>query len=190
MRIGDATRVGFIWAVCGASRGGTVIRSMIRGKCESLYLSSYAAVLFLFKAWPLDQCSKVWRAQFGKVPASPVGAQREIPTKLANARTPSMLLSSECREAITPYGLIHFAFSGAFSLPFPLEQTLYQVTGEQKVGDALLHSVLVPAVAAHQLPLRYRRLDQQVMQVLERLLIRRQFLCRGCLFWQRREAQL
>ncbi|POR33972.1 hypothetical protein TPAR_05834 [Tolypocladium paradoxum] len=49
---------------------------------------------------------------------------------------------------------------------------------QEKVCNALLDGVLVPAVAAHQLALRDLRLQQQVMQVLQHLLIGLQLLLR------------
>lgn len=47
----------------------------------------------------------------------------------------------------------------------------YQVAGKQEIRNALLDGVLVPTVAACQLPLIHGRLQQEVVQILQHLLI-------------------
>lgn len=68
--------------------------------------------------------------------------------------------------------------------------SLHQVTRQQKVGNTLLDSILMPTVLTNQLPLRDLRLKQQMMQILQHLLIRLQFLRRRRLLRQLRKAQL
>jgi hypothetical protein len=70
------------------------------------------------------------------------------------------------------------------------EKHLHQVTGQEEVGDALLDGVLVPTVSAHKLALRHLCLKEQVMQILERLLIRLELLGRGGLLRELRETKL
>lgn len=66
----------------------------------------------------------------------------------------------------------------------------YQVARQQKVGNALPHTVLVAAVAAHQLALHNLRLDQDVVQLRQQLVVRGQGLVRRGLLGQRGEAEL
>jgi hypothetical protein len=55
------------------------------------------------------------------------------------------------------------------------------MAGQQEVGDALAHGVLVAAGAAHELALDHLRLEQQAVQVPERLAVGAQVLWRrGC----------
>lgn len=72
----------------------------------------------------------------------------------------------------------------------PPRVTLRQMTGQEKVGNALLDGVLVPAVAANELALCDLRLEQQVVQVLEHDLVGLQLLQRGRLLGEPGEAQL
>lgn len=64
------------------------------------------------------------------------------------------------------------------------------MAGKEEVGDALLHSVLMTAVAADQLTLSHRSLEKEMVQILECLLISRQLLRGRGLLRQRGEAQL
>lgn len=53
-----------------------------------------------------------------------------------------------------------------------------KVAGQQKVGDALAHGVLVAAGGADQLALDHLRLEQEAVQVAEDLGVRAQGLGR------------
>lgn len=65
-----------------------------------------------------------------------------------------------------------------------------KVARQQEVGNALAHGVLVPAGATHELALDHLRLEQQPVQVAERLGVRAQGLRRGRRSGQRWEAEL
>lgn len=52
------------------------------------------------------------------------------------------------------------------------------MTRQQEIRNPLAHGVLVAAAGAHELALHDLRLHQQVVQVLQRLRVRLQVLCR------------
>lgn len=64
------------------------------------------------------------------------------------------------------------------------------MTRQQKVRNAFLDGIRVAAVGTHQLPLGNLRLQQQVVQILQRLLISPQLFLRRRLLGQRRKAEL
>jgi hypothetical protein len=64
------------------------------------------------------------------------------------------------------------------------------VTGQQEVGDALLDSVLMPAVATNELSLRHLSLKKKVVEILECLLVRLELKRCRSLLRELRETQL
>lgn len=64
------------------------------------------------------------------------------------------------------------------------------MAGQKKVGDALLNSILMPAVATNKLAFRNLCLEQQVVQILQSLLISLQLLGGRSLLGKFGEAKL
>lgn len=64
------------------------------------------------------------------------------------------------------------------------------MTRQQEIRNALLDSIRMAAVGTHQLPLGNLRLQQQVVQIPQHLLIRLELLLCRSLFRQRRKAEL
>lgn len=68
------------------------------------------------------------------------------------------------------------------------------MTRQQEIRNPLLHSILVLAAPANQLPTLHARLHEKRMQVLESLrglaLVRHQIVRFGCGFWEIGETEL
>lgn len=64
------------------------------------------------------------------------------------------------------------------------------MTRQEKVGNAVLDGVLVPAVTAHELALHHLGLHKQLVELLKESLVGLEILWRGGLLGERGKAEL
>lgn len=83
-----------------------------------------------------------------------------------------------CADPLFYFLLLPPSVPPAFFVPY-LRGESDKMTRQEKVGNALPHGILVPAVPTNQLPLHDLRLHEQMVQVLERLLVALQLLRSG-----------